>query len=124
MNRSRSWLTTVTAAGVCAGIVACGSANPKPQAPAAAAVQSPAPAVAAPAPAPRPAPVLDPITTLIEASQHHFETGERELKAGHLDRAREAFDSAVQVLLESPYGARSDARLREHFDRLIDRINA
>ena len=28
------------------------------------------------------------------------------------------------MLLESPYGARSDARLREHFDRLIDRINA
>jgi membrane-bound lytic murein transglycosylase D len=28
------------------------------------------------------------------------------------------------VLLESPYGARTDARLREHFDRLIDRINA
>jgi membrane-bound lytic murein transglycosylase D len=30
----------------------------------------------------------------------------------------------VEVLLESPYGARTDARLREHFDRLVDRINA
>ena len=28
------------------------------------------------------------------------------------------------MLLESPYGARTDARLREHFDRLVDRINA
>ena len=27
-------------------------------------------------------------------------------------------------MLESPYGARTDARTREHFDRLIDRINA
>ena len=51
-------------------------------------------------------------------------TGERELKAGHLDSARAAFDQAVEVLLESPYGARTDARMREHFDRLIDRINA
>ena len=43
---------------------------------------------------------------------------------GHLDRARAEFDRAVDVLLESPYGARTDARLREHFDRLVDRINA
>ena len=28
------------------------------------------------------------------------------------------------MLLESPYGARTDARMREHFDRLVDRINA
>ncbi|MEO5896384.1 MAG: LysM peptidoglycan-binding domain-containing protein [Vicinamibacterales bacterium] len=43
---------------------------------------------------------------------------------GHLDRARIEFDRAVDVLLESPYGARTDARMREHFDRLIDRISA
>ena len=30
----------------------------------------------------------------------------------------------MEVLLESPYGARTDARMREHFDRLIDRVNA
>ena len=122
MIGKRSWLATVTAAGVCVGIVACGG-NPKPQSPAPVAA-APAPISAAPSLAVPAAPVIDPISTLIEASRRHFETGERELKAGHLDKAREAFDSAVQVLLESPYGARSDARLREHFDRLIDRINA
>jgi membrane-bound lytic murein transglycosylase D len=68
--------------------------------------------------------VVDPIAALIATSQKHFETGEAELKAGHLDKAREAFDRSVEVLLESPYGARTDARMREHFDRLIDRINA
>jgi membrane-bound lytic murein transglycosylase D len=67
---------------------------------------------------------VDPVSALIATSQKHFETGERELKVGHLDRARAAFDLAVDVLLESPYGARTDARMREHFDRLIDRINA
>jgi membrane-bound lytic murein transglycosylase D len=92
---------------------ACGS-NPKPQ--------TPAPPPAAPAaPAPQPP---DPIATLIETSQQHFLTGERELHLGHLDRARAEFDRAVAILLESPYGARSEARLREHFDRLVDRINA
>ncbi len=64
------------------------------------------------------------MAALIATSQGHFDSGERELKAGHLDKARESFDRSVEVLLESPYGARTDARMREHFDRLIDRVNA
>lgn len=97
---------------------ACGS-NPKPQkSPAvpAQAAQTPPPPVATPPP--------DPVATLIASSQSHFEAGQRELQMGHLERARAEFDLAVDVLLESPYGGRADARLREHFDRLIDRINA
>ena len=98
---------------------ACGS-NPKPQ------VQ----AVVVPPPSSTPVsavvtpPPPDPIATLIATSQSHFEAGERELKVGHLDRARMEFDRAVDLMLESPYGARTDARMREHFDRLVDRINA
>ena len=98
---------------------ACGS-NPKVQ-------KAPvAPAESAPPPAevPPPPPPPDPISALIQTSQDHFVAGERELKLGHLERARIEFDRAVDVLLESPYGARTDARMREHFDRLIDRINA
>jgi membrane-bound lytic murein transglycosylase D len=104
------------------GLVACGT-NPKPQV---SATPPPAPPVqVAPAPPPpAPTPVVDPVATLIATSQRHFDAGESELKAGHLDKARESFDEAVEVLLESPYGARTDARMREHFDRLIDRINA
>jgi membrane-bound lytic murein transglycosylase D len=76
-----------------------------------------------PAPA-APQPAVDPIGELIQASQAAFENGERELRAGHLEKARLAFDRSVEMLLESPYGARTDVRLREHFDRLVDRINA
>jgi membrane-bound lytic murein transglycosylase D len=109
------------AAGCCVVLAACG-AKPKPQV----TPRPPAATVAAVAPkAPAPAkPLPDPVATLIAASQRHFETGERELKSGHLDKAREAFDQAVEVLLDSPYGARTDSRMRDHFDRLIDRINA
>jgi membrane-bound lytic murein transglycosylase D len=113
--KSRAWLPGMAAVGLTVSTIACGS-NPKPQV---AATPAPKPAVQAPA-----APQPDPVTTLITASQKHFETGERELKLGHLDRAREEFDRAVNVLLESPYGARTETRLREHFDRLVDRINA
>jgi len=88
----------------------------------------PAPVTAPSAPAdavePEPVPPPDPVSELIATSQTHFAAGERELKLGHLEGARTAFDRAVDVLLESPYGARTDPRMREHFDRLIDRINA
>jgi membrane-bound lytic murein transglycosylase D len=118
---SRAWLPSVAAAGlvlVATLTTACGG-NPKPQTP-----TPPAAAVPAPPPqAPKSQPP-DPITVLIESSQQHFLAGERELRLGHLQRARTEFDRAIEILLESPYGARTDARLREHFDRLVDRINA
>jgi membrane-bound lytic murein transglycosylase D len=113
----RAWLPLV-AAGVVLTTAGCGS-NPKPQVSAA-----PAPAPLGPPPVEAAAPATDPIASLIETSQKHFEAGERELKVGHLERARTEFDRAVDVMLESPYGARTDTRMREHFDRLVDRINA
>lgn len=122
--RHRAWLPAphvVCAAAALLAAAACGS-NPKPQkTPTAppAAVPEPAPALA---PIPPPAP--DPVSALIEQSQEHFRAGERELQQGHLEQARVEFDRAVDVLLESPYGARTDPRMRDHFDRLIDRINA
>jgi len=78
--------------------------------------------VAAPTPSPFPAP--DPVTALIAESQRSFANGEQELRVGHLEQARKAFDASVDVLLQSPYGARSEPRIREHFDRLIERISA
>ena len=111
----RTRLSTPIAAALFAA--ACGG-NSKPQVkPTVTPAQTPGPVATAPA-------TPDPIATLIQSSRRHFETGERELKMGHLERARGEFDRAVDVLLESPYGARTDARLREHFDRLIDRISA
>ena len=105
-------------------VAACGS-NPRPQVSAKPPVQ-PAKSQTLTPPAPQAAaPVLnDPIQVLIDKSQQRFEEGERELQAGHLDRARAAFDASIGVLIDSPYGARTEPRLRTQFDRLIDRINA
>jgi membrane-bound lytic murein transglycosylase D len=62
--------------------------------------------------------------TLIAASNDHFKAGQRELEQGHFDAAKVEFDRAVDMLLESSYGARIEPRIREHFDRLVDRISA
>jgi membrane-bound lytic murein transglycosylase D len=83
-------------------------------------------AVAAPAPA-APAvsqPQTDPALELIAASNRHFEAGQRELQLGHLDTAKTEFNRSLEVLLESPLGGRTEPRVREHFDRLVERISA
>ena len=81
------------------------------------------PVVQAIAPAPA-APVEDPVLVLIAASDRAFKAGQKELEQGHVEAAKQEFNRSVEVLLESPYGARTEPRIREHFDRLIDRISS
>jgi membrane-bound lytic murein transglycosylase D len=117
-----SWLPLLAAPLVAAGLSAgCGSASKQQPAPQ---MAPSAPVTAAPSTPAPPAASEDPVTVLIATSQRHFETGQRELEIGHLERARAEFNRAVDVLLESPLGARSEPRVREHFDRLVDRISA
>jgi membrane-bound lytic murein transglycosylase D len=117
---ARRWLRTAALIGVLL-TAACGggltAARPK--------VTPAAPVAANPVIPPKVTPlVADPVLSLIAESQRHFTEGEKELTAGHLEQARKAFDSAVDVLLQSPYGARSEPRIREHFDQLVERISA
>lgn len=104
--------------------IACGSSL-KSQAP----VVTPGRALAESSPpaiapvSPPQAPVEDPVVTLIAASDRHFKAGQSELDQGHFERAREEFNRAVDLLLESAYGGRTEPRIREHFDRLVDRIS-
>lgn len=114
------WLSPVTAVTIAFVAAGCGPRlkSQPPQATPPRALSNPVAAQTS-----RPTP-QDPIATLIALSQRHFTTGQKELDLGHLGRAKEEFDKAIQVLLESPYGARSTPALREHFDRLVDRISA
>jgi membrane-bound lytic murein transglycosylase D len=67
---------------------------------------------------------VDPVLDLISESNRHFQAGQKELQDGHLETAKAEFNRALDVLLESPYGARTEPRIREHFDRLVERISA
>jgi membrane-bound lytic murein transglycosylase D len=104
-------------------VAACGSSRgPK------AVVVTPSQAVVGPvAEAAPPAPAIqvveDPVLTLINTSEQHFKSGQTELEQGHVEAAKQEFDRAINVLLESPYGGRTEPRIREHFDRLVDRIS-
>lgn len=111
-----SWLSTLLALCLAAVAAGCGSAARQ---------EKPATVPPAPAGAASHAQASeDPVPALIAESQRHYDRGQRELEVGHLDQARAEFDQALDVLLTAPGGARSEPRLREHFDRLVDRISA
>jgi membrane-bound lytic murein transglycosylase D len=88
------------------------------------AIALPTVAAAAAAPAPDPVREPDPATELIAISTLHFEAGQHELELGHLDSAKGHFNRALEVLLESPFGGRTEPRVRTHFDQLVERISA
>jgi membrane-bound lytic murein transglycosylase D len=106
------------------GLSACGGKKTAtlPAAPPAV-VAAPPQQIQTPPPAPAPPPP-DAIQLLIASAEQHFETGQQELKAGHLGKARGEFDRAVGVLLEHPGGAKSEPRLRAEYDQLLNRIAA
>jgi membrane-bound lytic murein transglycosylase D len=91
---------------------------------------SPAPPALVVTPIPESGPVQalpvspeDPVLTLIASSERAFKAGQTELQQGHFEAAKQEFNRSVNVLLESPYGARTEPRIRDHFDRLVDRIS-
>ncbi len=106
-------LAAVAVTGACAG-----------KSPRAAQTAPQPPVTVAPPPAVATMPAVDPVTQLLADADKLFASGQQELALGHLERAKSEFNRALSVLLESSQGARSDARIREHFDRLLDRISA
>jgi membrane-bound lytic murein transglycosylase D len=114
------WLPTVTAAGFGLVFVGCGGTKQAQVHTA----PTPPPAVVRPSSVSPAPPALDPVQALITESQQHYLKGQRELEQGHFDRARSEFNGALDVLLNAPGGARTEPRLREQFDRLVDKISA
>ncbi len=67
-------------------------------------------------------PVVDPIDTLIKVSLAHFERGEKNLKAGFLEKAKRDFDESLEVVLHSGAIVGQEERLERHYEGLLDRI--
>jgi membrane-bound lytic murein transglycosylase D len=83
-------------------------------------------AEAPPAPATPPPQSLaksDPAADLIAQVEKEYQAGQANYQAGHLDAAKENFDRAFNLLLESSLDVESDERLQKEFDRLLDGVN-
>ena len=66
---------------------------------------------------------VDPAADLIAQVEKEYQAGVDNYQTGHVEAAKQNFDSAFDLLLESPLDIRSDQRLQDEFDRLLDRVN-
>jgi len=87
----------------------------KPAQPSAASANSAATAAAPPA---RPQ-----VQALIDAVEVAYQSGVTHYHAGKLQAAKSDFDHAVDLMLTSSFDLRSEAQLRDEFDRVIDAVN-
>jgi membrane-bound lytic murein transglycosylase D len=122
------FLTGMVLLSGCAGNDTKKAAKPAPQAVAPPLQQAPTPAPAAtPAPTPVPQPQVqlqpDPVSATIQEAEKSYQAGQADYKAGHLDAAKVDFNRAVDILMQSPGGVKSDDRLQQEFDKITAEIN-
>jgi len=65
----------------------------------------------------------DPVAELILKVEKEYDAGLNQYNSGDKDGAKEHFDRAFNMLLESPAGVRSDPRFQPEFDRVLDHVN-
>jgi membrane-bound lytic murein transglycosylase D len=75
------------------------------------------------APRAQASPSPDPVASLIADADAHLSTGLAEAGNGHLNRAREEFDRAVDTYLTAPGGALASVRLGEAYRRTLEVIH-
>ena len=66
---------------------------------------------------------VDPVANLIARVEKEYQSGQDNYQAGHLEAAKQDFDSAFNQLLGSGFDLKSDDRLEQELDRILDGIN-
>jgi len=78
---------------------------------------------AAPVPAPL-TPAEQRVRVLIQQVEQAYSYGEQAYKKGNLVEAKSEFDRAVDLMLSSGIDIKSNEKLQEEFDRVVDGVNA
>jgi membrane-bound lytic murein transglycosylase D len=66
---------------------------------------------------------VDPIADLIAKVEKEYQEGRANYQAGHLEAAKQNFDSAFNMLLGSGFDLRGDDRLQQELDRVLEGVN-
>jgi membrane-bound lytic murein transglycosylase D len=66
----------------------------------------------------------DPVAGLIARVEKDYQAGQDSYRAGHLEAAKQSFDSAFNQLLGSGFDLSSDDRLRHELDRILDGVKS
>lgn len=67
---------------------------------------------------------VDPVGDLIARVEKEYKAGQDNYHAGHLEAAKQNFDSAFNLLLGSGLDLQSDDRLEAELDRILDGVNS
>ncbi len=76
-----------------------------------------------PAAEPAGVPAADPVAALITRAEKEYKAGLANQQAGKTDEAKQNFDNALNTLLSSNLDIRSDQRLQDEFDRIVQGVN-
>jgi len=110
-------------------LAGCGPSQ-APKSPVNAAPQATAPTLPPPAPAPIPAPHSQQelrdrsVQQLIDQVETAYANGEAAYRKGHLTEAKGEFDRAVDLLLTTGLDIKSEPRLQDEFDHIVDQVNS
>ncbi len=77
------------------------------------------PAVVEPAPEPKP----DPVAELIAKVDQEYQAGQENLQSGNKDLAKQSFDRAFNLLMDSKLDPHSDPRLQQEYDKVLAGVN-
>src|SRR5207248_10801505 len=64
------------------------------------------------------------VQQLINKAEAAYRSGVDNYRAGHLDAARQDFDSAVDLMLTSGMDLKTDPQLADEFDHLLNAVNS
>src|SRR5437762_1843224 len=68
-------------------------------------------------------PKTDPVVQVLAEVETTYEAGRANYAAGHMEAAKADFDHAVDLLLQSPVPVKSDDRLQQEFDRVVEGVH-
>jgi membrane-bound lytic murein transglycosylase D len=68
-------------------------------------------------------PKVDLVEQVLAAVAKEYNAGKENYAAGHLEAAKQNFDRAVNLLLQSPVPVKSDARLEREFERVVEGVH-
>jgi membrane-bound lytic murein transglycosylase D len=66
---------------------------------------------------------IDPVETTIAAVEKAYEAGQADYTAGHPEAAKDNFDRAFDLLLMGPVEVKSEDRLQQEFDKIVEGIH-
>src|SRR5215813_9695987 len=66
---------------------------------------------------------VDPVADLISKVEKEYQAGQANYQAGHMEVAKQNFDTAFNLLVAGPIDLKSDERVEREFEKLLDGVN-